>query len=896
MAYYVTNLGSDAANTSQATFTGSIPPDAKAEDLLVMCVTTQNFFTDIIVNTAGWTKLGQPKNGNGSNAVFWKIYDGTETTVEVTTTSGGLERWATVISVYRDADTTSPIVAHGGAEDDSNEVDCASLTPTSDDDIFVTTMVGNTSLEYKPLPQTGVPYPYELIANVGYRWSRTVVLFLSSGLLDTQATGSSFILGANNSNPSTYSLIIKNKAGGQFTKPLKVDYSVNRVFGDYCVDSAEEVNNSWVDASGIVSTIDGDTVITESNVNNSGSTAQYSDNENPTTVCNSTSFIPTATIAGEWSVWYQSITEDLTGKVLHVEGSESNANRAAELGIILFDSSNNYSVFTIAAGLRSITGWTLIISESTSPKYSSATACDVTDITKIGTVSRAGGNTSDGHLIHSIKVIRSVNLVGGTPSYPIDSQGLANLSGAGYLRKLVNAQGLGQVLANVPVKIGDGGTTATYYDGSDKSLEFGEPNGVFTQHVAADLSLAIDIGAIDTVVNTTITAGPGGTTFDTSDSSASGAYDFANTTVAGMEVSLNQSIALATQKFSNCGFIAGGGGTYTDCLFTGSSSTTSALSLSTGADITGSDFVKGSETYAVELTNAGSYDLTNCTFTGYTTDLNVSAVSGTVEITLAQGQSQPTFTTAGATVTFVTPQLTASITGLIANSRVQIYNVTTATEISNSVVAGTSLVSLYTEGTDYTDGDTVRVRVTNVQGTTAYKEYSTNLLATAFGWSALVSQELCPVYNNNAIDGSTITLFAADYVDNEVDVIVASNFTSAQWFAWWKYNLYTEQGLREFFGGVTAEDAANFRINTAIVDIKFDKTTSANIYQNDNARIYRDDSAYPVKNPTTGGGAIDIVWKNQIFIAETTTSGLTAQESADLAIIKTRTGLIPATV
>ena len=401
MAYYVTNLGSNAANTSQVTFTGAIPPDAKTGDLLLMCVTAQNFLTDIIVNTAGWTKLGQPANGNGSNAIFWKIFDGSEETVEVTSTGGTAQRWGTVISVYRDVDQASPIIDHGGAVDVGNSITCASLTPANEDDLFVTTMVGGTSLEYKPLAQTSVPYPYELFANAGYRWTRTIVLFLSSGLYDTQATGSSFVLGHNNDGPSAYSVILKNASGGQTVAPMSIDYSLNRVFGDYCVDSAEEANDTWVDGSGIVSTIDGSTVFTESNQINAGGNAQYSNNENPTSVCNTTMFTPTTTVWGDWSLWYQPITADLTGKVLLLEGSESNANRASEVGLILLDSNDNWSVYTLKGEVRGDQnpvvggGITLAISASTTPRYSSATPCDVTDITKIGTVSRASGTPPD---------------------------------------------------------------------------------------------------------------------------------------------------------------------------------------------------------------------------------------------------------------------------------------------------------------------------------------------------------------------------------------------------------------------------------------------------------------------------------------------------------------------
>jgi len=237
-----------------------------------------------------------------------------------------------------------------------------------------------------------------------------------------------------------------------------------------------------------------------------------------------------------------------------------------------------------------------------------------------------------------------------------------------------------------------------------------------------------------------------------------------------------------------------------------------------------------------------------------------------------------------------TTTLSYAITGLVANSRVQIYNVTTATEVSNAVVAGTSVSGTYNEGGDYTAGDSVRIRVTNVQGVTAYSEYQATVQATSSGWSALVSQELCVIYNTLGIDGSAITQFSADYVNDELDIDTAGNFTLADLYAWWKYNLYTEQGVREFYGGITAVDEGNFRINTAVLSIYLDNTTANDSIQTDNRRLYRDDGARPVTQPTSGGGGVDVEWRSPVSLADTEAI------TADLAIIKTRTGLIPATV
>lgn len=254
-----------------------------------------------------------------------------------------------------------------------------------------------------------------------------------------------------------------------------------------------------------------------------------------------------------------------------------------------------------------------------------------------------------------------------------------------------------------------------------------------------------------------------------------------------------------------------------------------------------------------------------------------------VRVVNASGDPHPDFTRFQADDgTYYTVPVTATgqITNIVTGSRVRIYNETTLTETYNNV-PGTSYSVNYTDGTTYSSGDVIKIYITQTSGTTAQLPFTTTVIASSSGWSALADQQDDTVYNQYAIDGSGVTKFSADYTDDEVDLIVASNFSADEMYAWWAYNLTTSQGIADFFGGLTAEDAANLKINNSVVDIKLDNTTASNVYQTDNIRIYRADSAYPVKNPTTGGGGIDVVWRDRVYIA-VTGSGVTAQDKADI--------------
>ena len=272
--------------------------------------------------------------------------------------------------------------------------------------------------------------------------------------------------------------------------------------------------------------------------------------------------------------------------------------------------------------------------------------------------------------------------------------------------------------------------------------------------------------------------------------------------------------------------------------------------------------------------NIAAWDMTvdGATYTG--------DITTTGTITLANGGViDGTRTDASGTVF---PPQPISITNISAGSRLQIYNVTTATETVNQVVAGTSYSSSYTEGADYTDGDTVRVRLTKL----GKEEWVGNVIDTSNGFSVLAEQVDSSVYSALGVDGSTITKFAADYTQNDVNLVIATDWTMAELYAWWAYNLTTEDGIRNFFGGITAIDQSNFRINTAVVNLYLDNNTSASFKQTDNRRFFRDSGdGYPIKSPTTSGYGLDAVWRSTILIAETETSGLTASESSQLSAV-----------
>ena len=268
------------------------------------------------------------------------------------------------------------------------------------------------------------------------------------------------------------------------------------------------------------------------------------------------------------------------------------------------------------------------------------------------------------------------------------------------------------------------------------------------------------------------------------------------------------------------------------------------------------------------LINAGSYNVTIdataasvFSLVGNTITIKASTYTGDMTtaglITLANGATfVGTRTDANGTIA---PPKTVSITGITAGSRLRVYNNTTAVEVVNQIVAGTSYSATYNEGTGYTTGNTLTITATWQSGTSAKLPFSTQVVVGSTGWSALVSQQNDTVYNGIGVDGSTVTEFVPDYPNVQVDISDPNGQTSAdRLYSWFVYTTTTESGIRNWFGGIVAEDAANFRVITPILNLKLDNVSATGVEFTGGHRLYRDDNATPLVSSTSGGGSITL--------------------------------------
>ena len=215
-----------------------------------------------------------------------------------------------------------------------------------------------------------------------------------------------------------------------------------------------------------------------------------------------------------------------------------------------------------------------------------------------------------------------------------------------------------------------------------------------------------------------------------------------------------------------------------------------------------------------------------------------------------------------------------SITGLVAGSRVRIYNSTTATEVYNDTVAGTSYAASYTEGVGYSAGDTLEVRVSEI----TQLEFTSQVSVTSTGWSLLASQETNATYAAHGVDGSTVTGIAWDSGNMEFDFNDADNqVVGGDIAAWYFYFITTSTGISEAFGALSWPQVNRISNRTAVRAITFDNTKSEPLIIKD-CWIDRDDGT-SIISTTSNSIQID---PPAVFVSETSTSGLTPAESAQL--------------
>lgn len=150
-----------------------------------------------------------------------------------------------------------------------------------------------------------------------------------------------------------------------------------------------------------------------------------------------------------------------------------------------------------------------------------------------------------------------------------------------------------------------------------------------------------------------------------------------------------------------------------------------------------------------------------------------------------------------------------SLTGLVANSRVQLFDTTNSVELFNSIVTGTTL----NFQTEYVADFNLRTRVSYATAIDARLFLEETDLVTVSGITKAISQEIDSVYVANAIDGFSVT--DIDIVD--ALLLVEIDAPTLGWPTIYAYTVawnYSQIGIQDEGVFMEALDQANYLVNS----------------------------------------------------------------------------------
>lgn len=894
MAYIEEKLSiSDTSDASGNTVI-TLPPTV-LNDLLLIMVTSGVGTT--AHGLTGWTLLtgSQGTNDGQRSTAWWKIAGASE--ADPTMTMGANEQYGAFVIVVKGYNSANPI---NGVAKNTWTATTAPPSPS------LTTTANNCLMLYfygSDTTSTNVPriylddnqlHPIGVLGTTsanGYTNAAGYRYLFTAGT----ATSINAVMDINNEGGTNHIIAIEDNGTGAFG----IDYSaVHTVVERYSYNN--NVLGTW-SAPNSVGTLTSILGISMSSV---APTISYV-NLPSEKYSSYTTLTNTESTAGAWAGGIHTFstgTQNLNEKI--VSFFTSTGGSSAPVGIqgrvvVFIDTSGKWAAYRVTDRIgQSIYGGIktpfITLGVTTPLEVGSGGAPNFTAINRFGYFNHRVGSitTAASHSIGTL-LVHDTLLVGGSSTRPIFPPRDLFDKSIVWGHRVISVQGVGQLLYKTPIQIGNG-TRTTYLDMSGSSMELpqsylpaagrlewnaGQQFSDITIYASSACTIIFATCLLATSTKQDFTIHPS--------SSTNATYNFAGMVMQGYNVTWKTGVNCTNATFSKCYIVDGKAATFNFCTFIQSVSTTSCIKVNNNSNLLNCNFTKSTETYAIEIQDAGTYNFSNTTFNGYTNELNITATTGAVTITLAYGQTVPNYVTAGATITFVYPNITASITNIVPGSRIQVYNETTSTEIANEIVSGTFWNLSFLEGVEFSEGDVARVRLTRQNGTTAYQQWTANAICGASGWSILASQQILVDYPTIGIDGSTVTEYSLDIINIEADANDVDGISQKKRLvAWFYFAVTTEDGIRNFFRAIVLEDAANAIINSSINNLKIDNISSLQLLLDDtDFRLYTDDGSSWILYPSTGGYGITTD-TGKIYIAN----------NNDIAAIKKNTDLIPATL
>lgn len=226
----------------------------------------------------------------------------------------------------------------------------------------------------------------------------------------------------------------------------------------------------------------------------------------------------------------------------------------------------------------------------------------------------------------------------------------------------------------------------------------------------------------------------------------------------------------------------------------------------------------------------------------------------------------------------------------------ELYNVTTATLVE-SVAVTSGYSKTWTNGTDFTAGDTGRLRWRGEGSLPIQIDFIATTDTTVTALDTPETDESYDAFVSvHGVTGASITEFALDGSNVQFDITDPDNiWYAARMYIWYSYAMVSANGIANFWGAADSPDPTRIRIRSSVVDAYLDNTKAVSARQGDQIIVARDDGVYPQAIPTSGGGGIGMYFTGVGFTSSSG-SGLTTEQAAMLSAVNNKTGQLTFTV
>lgn len=840
---YVVNVTDSAYQTPASTYPVTLGAHQDG-DLLLVCLTQDGAGgTAIAPNaaaiTAGWAMIGTQAQSQSCQQAWAYKYVGTgQAPISNPTFAGNSDDWIGACIVVRDADPSTPI-ANWMRSDWGN----SSNISTADSNAIAASSAGGTTV-YTPAADSLLLYSWNCDGGNSVMRTKLGDLIADSKFAPTTGEPVNYIVGHRQLNSAAVPSVtmyadvaneggngwvieVKNKSGGTVQPQARVTATENSTLANWFGDVGNrQLPITWAAPSAFcsASAINGITLSTATPTVSISVPDSDSRWGTPTQINDGTS----------GTVWaggsYTFSATDVRGKTFGFSCGVDIASTSGRIGaegviVVLGSSATDWAAFQVttkAIGWKQSALNPAFVELDNATPYATAGTVDWSAITRVAYLWHKISGVNDSLILKNATLFSLVAITGGSETLPASFKTLTDdLSCWGHW-KLAEKQASSQVVGKFSVQIGDG-TSYTYFDSSASSFEFPRAYSATekTWNVnAGQVGLSVYGKSGDTV---NLAAGVSATEtqqlLSINASHDTGAtFSVAGESFVGWAPTWKTGVPCANVTFRSCGVIDFKAADVVNVIANNGTGT-ALMAASDGFSATGCTFTaSATAVYGIRIAAAGTFDLDDVTFSGFTKDIDVTAASGTVTINLAAGQSTPTYQTAGATVNIVSDPVFQSVTisGATAGSRIQIYDTDDSAELYNGTP---SFPYTWTDSDPAAADRTIRLRVTYVSGATAKEMIEANIgvcgtISGSESVAYIANQVNDDVYNDNAVDGSTVTDITIDDTTDLVKIAISGGGEMA-WpdiYAYQVFWLNTATGIQDDFAFIEAPDTANYRI------------------------------------------------------------------------------------